>query len=187
VKALAAALACAVLAAACGGTSPKNRSSDWEDRNARLLMNETPDQAPTPPAYPDEANLARFFVTSASDFSYFVDRTSIVPDGLFVRYVLVARSPSGVDNVSYEALNCRDREARSLARGTNDRKWIVHPTEWRRIDPTRMRPQYTLHQEYFCANNAAITSAAEGAAALQKGGHPWSASGRLAPGGTAGK
>jgi len=50
------------------------------------------------PAYPNEEDLVGFFVTSASNFKFFIDRRSlsIRSDGV-VRYTLVARSPQGVD------------------------------------------------------------------------------------------
>jgi hypothetical protein len=129
---------------------------------------------PQPPAYPREENLTAFFVTSASDNRYFVDRSSVsVQDGV-VRYVVVVRTSGGVDNVSFEALNCKEREFRSYARGTSERKWIARPTEWRAIEPRGHQGQYTLHWEYFCPNRIAIYTAAEGVSALEKGGHPWS-------------
>ena len=171
-RALAAALALALLAG-CGGNSKRDEfKSDWEEKNARLLRDEAPETVPTPPAFPSEKNLVRFFVSSASDFTYFVDRSSIKPEGVVVRYVLVARSPSGVDNVYFEALNCSEREFRAYARGTNDGKWIVRPTEWRRTEPAQ-RAEHALHHQYFCPNNAPIHSAAEGVNALERGGHPW--------------
>jgi len=172
-RAALAALACALLAAACGGNSRgTDKPSDWEEKNARLLRDAAPETVPAPPQYPAEQNLVKFFVTSASDFSYFVDRTSIAPEGVVVRYVLVARSPSGVDNVFFEALNCRDRDFRTYARGTSDRKWIVRPNDWHRIEPIQ-RAQYTLYGQYFCPNSAPIHSANEGVNALERGGHPW--------------
>ena len=168
---LGAALAAVALVAACGGGSKRNERSDWEEKNERLLR-EAPDTVPTPPQYPADQNLLKFFVTSASDFGYFVDRTSIAAEGPVVRYVLVARSPSGVDNVFFEAVNCKDRQFRTYARGTNDRKWIVRPTEWRDV-ASNQRAQFALYHDYFCPNGAPILSTNEGVNALEKGGHPW--------------
>jgi hypothetical protein len=115
-----------------------------------------------------------FFVTSASDNRHFVDRRSLsIRDGL-VHYTLVVRSPSGVDNVLFEALNCKEREYRNYARGTSAKGWIVRPTEWRKITSMQHIAQNTLHWEYFCPNRIAVSDTAEGIMALEKGGHPWS-------------
>jgi hypothetical protein len=165
----------AVSLGGCSGDSArKDVQSDWEQKNARILNEAPPDAVPALPAYPKNADLIAFFVSAASDFKYFVDRNSIsVKDGL-VRYTLVGRSPSGVDNVSFEALNCKEREFRSYARGASGGEWIVRPTEWRAIQSRVHLAQYALHWEYLCPNNVAVYSAAEGIAALEKGGHPWS-------------
>ena len=174
-RAAACALALTLVLSACaeGGKKP-DRPSDWEVKNERLLKEEDNAKVPEPPPYPGSGNLVKFFVTAASDNVWFVDRTSVqVSDGI-VRYVVVARSASGVDNVSFEALNCREREFRTYARGSSDGKWISRPTAWRKIEPRVHRAQYTLHWEYLCPNRIAVSTAAEGVMALQKGGHPWS-------------
>ncbi|MBV8031479.1 MAG: hypothetical protein JO035_08230 [Betaproteobacteria bacterium] len=127
---------------------------------------------PAAPAYPRNENLIKFFVTSASEFQYFIDRASIVPDGAFVRYVLVARSPSGADNVSFEMMNCHEPEYRSLARGAAEGKWVERPTPWRKIDGTQ-RGQLVLYRDFFCPNGVPVHTVAEAVNALQRGGHPW--------------
>jgi hypothetical protein len=143
-------------------------------KNERFLKSEDNATVPEPPAYPRDENLQAFFVTSASDNKFFVDRSSVnVHDGI-VRYTLVVRTPFGVDNVSFEALNCKEREFRSYARGSGPGKWIARPTEWRRIEPLIHLAQHTLHWEYFCPNRIAIRASSEGVLALEKGGHPWS-------------
>jgi hypothetical protein len=141
--------------------------------NERFLNAESEAASPAPamPPYPRAGNLVPFSVET-TDNRYFVDRSSLAVSGNIVTYVLVVRSPAGVDNVFFEALNCREREQRTYARGTSDRKWIVRPSEWRRIETRASLGQYVLHREFFCPDRTAIVSVAEGILALQKGGHP---------------
>ena len=149
--------------------------SDWEIKNERLLREGGEGVLPRTPPFPSAANLAEFFVAAPGN-RYYVDRSTISVAGLQVNYVMVVRSPSGVDNVSFETLNCKDREFRSNARGTSDRNWLERPTEWRRVRPQADFAQYTLHREYFCPHTQPIRNAAEGVEALARGGHPSSVS-----------
>jgi hypothetical protein len=165
-------LAALVALAGCG-SKKEVMKSDWEARNERFLSDAAPEVMPPPPPYPREQNLVRFDVSAGNDFRYFVDSASLsVSDGR-VFYTLISRSPSGVDNISYEALNCREGEFRSYARGTSDGKWITRPTAWRRVEHRPVTAQYTLHWEYLCPRNTAIANAAEGVSALRSGGHPF--------------
>ena len=172
--ALVALAAAAVLAGCAEGGKKVDRPSEWEVKNERFLKGEIDAKAPEPPSYPRDEDLLPFFVSAATDNKHFVDRRSLsVRDGL-VHYTLVVRTPSGVDNVFFEGLNCKEREYRNYARGTSARTWIVRPTEWRKIGGLQNIAQHTLHWEYFCPNRVAVSSTAEGISALQSGGHPWS-------------
>lgn len=107
-----------------------------------------------------------------TDFRLQVDPRSltVTPEGI-VRYVLVARSPSGAQNVSYEAINCRSAEYRLYATGRADGAWQREESPWRSIG-SRTLAQRVLMREYFCPRRIAIASAAEGEMALRRGGHP---------------
>lgn len=165
------ALALAALLAACSGGQDRTRS-DWEEANAARLAKEA-DGAPVelPPA-PRAARLLGFRAGPASDFDFGVDAgsLSVAGDGV-VRYVLVARSPSGAQNVSYEAISCRAGEYRLYAIGRSDGSWQRQESPWRAIGP-RTPAQRVLMRAYFCPKRIAIGSAAEGVSALQRGGHP---------------
>jgi len=128
----------------------------------------------TLPAYPAAARLVRFFVSSASDFAFYVDADSLSAgaDGV-VRYALVARSPQGAESVSFEGIRCRTREVRIYATGRADRSWSRRDQPWRRIEPRNVQRWHNaLEAEYFCVGGIPIQSAAEGLEALQRGGHP---------------
>jgi hypothetical protein len=126
------------------------------------------------PAYPREARLLAFFVSSASEFRFFVDPASLSvgTDGV-VRYTLVARSPQGAESVSYEGMHCSARTFRIYATGRADRSWSRHEVPWQRIEPRSVQRWHNaLWAEYFCPGGITIQSAAEGTDALRRGGHP---------------
>ena len=126
------------------------------------------------PAAPKRATLMEFEVRGQRDFRYYVDGATLsVDDKDVVRYTLVARSPSGVDNVTYEAINCKSGEFRVYALGRADGSWGGRPGNWRSIADSRQYQHRTLYREYFCQRDAALSSAGEIRRALQDGGNPW--------------
>jgi len=161
----------ALLLAACATLAGAQPKTDWEQREEERSWREG---APRMPAYPKDADLIEFRVSAGSDFRFFVDASSLAvgADGV-VRYTLVARSPSGANNVSYEGIRCKTGEYRVYARGHPDGTWAERPSEWRSIEPrTMQRWHQALRREYFCPQNSPIADAAEGIDALRRGGHP---------------
>jgi CNP1-like family len=126
------------------------------------------------PAYPKADGLVEFFVSGAASFRFFIDPASlsVESDGV-VRYTLVARSPSGVANISYEGIRCeKGADYRVFALGS-DGRWSVRDSEWRPIEPRAIQRWHNeLYRRYFCPNDALISTAAEGVDALRRGGHP---------------
>lgn len=123
------------------------------------------------PAYPKADDLVGFFVSSASDFKFFIDAKSlsIRSDGV-VRYTLVARSPAGVDNVTYEGIHCNSSAYRIYATGHADRSWSKRTTAWRPIEPKSVaRWRNALLGDYFCPAGAPILTAADGIDGLKRG------------------
>lgn len=162
-----------LLLAACAAP---HEMSDWERHNiARELPAE---ERVTPPPFagnaPNRAKLIEFPVTDAGGFHFFVDPStlSVAKDGT-VRYVLVAQSPGGAQNVSFEGLRCPAAQHRLYATGQSDGTWSSSPTTWQPV--RNARPwQLALYQEYFCPQKVPIRDAGEGVRALQAGGHPFS-------------
>jgi hypothetical protein len=145
--------------------------SDWETEQEKRDWREA-DVPPPPPAGSGE--MLAFFVSSASDYRFFIDSASLAPgaDGV-VRYTLVVRSPLGAESVTYEGIRCATREVKTYAYGGPDRSWLVRPGAWRRIEERSVqRWHYTLWREYFCLGEVPIRKAAEGVNALKRGGHP---------------
>jgi hypothetical protein len=157
------------LAAATAAAQPK---SDWERENEeRLKQSEEVVVAPPPLR---RARLLELQLEAPTDFRYFVDATSVsVGADRIVRYAMVARSPSGVENITFEGLRCSG-EYRVYAVGLPGQGgWSGRPGAWREVPRDARAAQNALMRRYFCpARNTAIRDAREGVAALQAGRHP---------------
>jgi len=140
---------------------------------------EAPDQEPSEaevrlPAYPRADGLIEFQPSGGARFRFFIDPASLaLESGGEVRYTLVARSPAGLDNVSYEGMRCAAGAYKVYAHG-NDGRWAAgRQSGWRRIEPrTVQRWHNELHSNYFCPLGAPVLSAGEALDALRGGGHP---------------
>ncbi|HWI36740.1 MAG TPA: CNP1-like family protein [Burkholderiales bacterium] len=158
-----------LLALAACSTPPE--VSDWERQN---MLREAPrEEAVTPPPFPRRGKLIEFPMADAAGFHFFVDGSTLSVDQQgIVRYVLVAQSPSGAQNVSFEGLRCPAAQHRIYATGQSDGTWAPARTSWQPVSHAR-RWQMALFQEYFCPQKVAIRDAGEGVRALQDGGHPF--------------
>lgn len=143
--------------------------SDWESaeearnwKEVELLL----------PAYPKDSDLVEFFVSAASTFRFYLDPASISigVDGV-VRYALVARSPSGASNVSFDGIRCKTAEFRSYAFGRSDGTWSMRPTAWSRIQRRSVQRWHeALFEEYLCKRGTVPSSPKEIVDALKVGG-----------------
>ena len=144
--------------------------TDWEKAQEEREWKET--EVRLPP-YPKGDGLVEFFVSGSTSFRFYIDPASLAvgPDGV-VRYTLVARSPSGVDNVTYEGIRCSTGLYKIFAAG-NDGRWTPRSADWRAIEPKAVQRWHNeLRGRYFCPLRLPIQSAAEGLSALRQGGHP---------------
>jgi len=167
---LAAVLACALVATACS-TDESRLRSDWERENEGRLAKAQAMSTEVPmPAPPSDAALVEFDAGAGGrGFRFFVDRRSLhVTDSGVIRYTLVAQSPDGARNVTYESLSCREREVLVHAMGRADGTWSAAQPVWRPIVRSWHR---ALLGDYFCPKGLPIVSAEEGAGALAQGGH----------------
>jgi hypothetical protein len=162
-----------LLLAGCAGAR-QEPISDWERKNQERLGLALPEDRPATPPYPKKEDLVEIYVSATTDFKYFVDAStlSVAPKGRTVRYVLVARSPSGVENVTYESIRCPD-QYRVLAVGQGDGKWSGRQSDWRDIQRgSGLSWQYALARNYFCPHRDPIRTVDEGVDALRRGSHP---------------
>ena len=162
------ALLIALLVAGC---APTPQMSDWEREHSQKNAVE---EAVVMPPFPRGAKLIEFPMADAGGFRFFIDggTLSVGKDGV-VRYTLVAQSPSGVRNVTYEGLRCQSAEQRLYATGRADSTWVPSRTGWQSMQNARPW-QRALYREYFCPQKLPIRDADEGVRALQAGGHPFS-------------
>ncbi len=144
--------------------------SEWELEQERLNWKEGELKLP---AYPGAKGLIEFFVSGTTSFKFFIDPASLSvgADGV-VRYTLVARSPSGVANISYEGVHCRTKAYRVFALG-HDGRWVTQDSRWRDTESKSIQRWHVeLRTRYFCPDGLSIATAAEGVDALRRGGHP---------------
>jgi hypothetical protein len=107
----------------------------------------------TLPSYPEEANLLPFDIFGPTDKTYYVDTQSlsIGADGV-VRYTVLARLPTGMENMAYEGIRCEAREWKPYAYGQRDRTW-AHSREakWRPVARQSVDDfRFTLYRSYLC-------------------------------------
>lgn len=173
-------LALAGIAAAQNTNDPLLRSntgkSDWEERQEELLRKENAATVKLP-AYPKARGegLIAFRVDGGSNFRFYIDPASVqVGEDRVVRYTLVAISPNGYENVTYEGIHCKSGEFRVYARGHEGRWSEERGGQWRPIEPRSIQRWHNeLRRRYFCVHYAAaVLDTAEALDALRRGGHP---------------
>jgi len=164
------------LAVALGGCDRGPLKSDWERQNEGRLATEGVEPVPAFPAFPGRSTLIEFEPRAPRDFRYYIDGATlnVDPKKGIVSYVLVVRSLSGVDNTTFEAINCKTDEYRVFALGRGDGTWGGRSSEWRPIAESRQPQHRSLQREYFCPQTNVIDDAEEGRRALRDGGNPWS-------------
>lgn len=125
------------------------------------------------PPFPSTDSLLPFDAGAASGNRFMIDPMSLsVGRDRVVRFVLVIRSPSGVENVSFEGLRCETLERRLYAVGRADRTWSRSRNDkWMEISSSTLSlPHMALARRYFCDQGIAIRSAKEGIEAIRRGG-----------------
>lgn len=125
------------------------------------------------PGPPKADSLRAFFVSSASPNEFLIDESSIAvgADGV-VRYVLVIRSPSGVESVTFEGIRCANWGRRMYATGRTSGEWAATRNgDWEPIvDNAYNRPRAALAQDYFCDGEAPPRNREEVLRRLRSGG-----------------
>ena len=105
------------------------------------------------PPLPKAASLLPFYVsaTATQSFAIAPESLSVGSDGV-VRYVMVARSHSGAENISYDGLRCASLEHKSYAFGHADGTWArSRRTAWVPVTGNAANRQYAaLAESFFC-------------------------------------
>ena len=105
------------------------------------------------PAAFQAENLLPFYVSATATQTFAIDAKSLTvgSDGV-IRYTLVAVSPEGAKNISYEGIRCRSFEKKIYAIGHADGSWSrSRRNQWERIVQNAANRQHsTLAKDYFC-------------------------------------
>ena len=163
------------LAAACGNTgAPVDRDVEKREqfKGEKEVERELVEANVVLPPYPVDDNLIEVEFSGPKSFTFFVDTQSIfIYESEVVRYTLVARSPSGSDNVSYEGIYCRARTYRSYAFGSADKTWSLarNPNSAPVRDLDRNNVRLALYRDYACPNGVPQREASRMVTALKAG------------------
>ena len=161
----AALLAIGLSFASSGFTQLLATDPDWKESDV-----------PPPPAALNLKDLVPFEVSTVSNLVWALDPTgvTIVGDGL-VRYVVVARSSSGVFNALYEVINCSKGEMKTYARivgkesDTETKKWVaVQDPQWKSMYDIPSKHALVLAKQGVCTGNTAAQTVSEIVTALKK-------------------
>ena len=127
------------------------------------------------PEYPKPEDYLPLQVSAAATFEFFVDAKSVsVGNDGVVRYSLIAKSPEGALNVSFEGIRCSDGKFHIYAFGRSDKTWFeARSPAWQAMPPdSRNTQRVVLYSEIFCPAGIPIYTSEEGVQALKAGRHP---------------
>jgi len=129
----------ALLYALLAGGAAASSAQGWKD-DAPAWQE---DAVTAAPAF-DTARLVRFQLSTASELVYGIDPATLTvgQDGV-IRYVMVARSPSGAVNALYDGLRCKTAEVKTYARWTPGAD--AQGGSWRPVEGAEWRSIYHHH------------------------------------------
>lgn len=140
-----------------------DEQTPWQELQAQL------------PPYPNADTSIEFIVSGATDNRFFIDPKSIsVGEDGVVRYSLIIRSPSGVNNVSFEGIRCSSHEKKLYAFGRADGTWSRNKyARWTPIKyEDRNRQHHMLYDDFFCPLGIIVKDTSEAIYALKRGMNP---------------
>ena len=109
------------------------------------------------PAPPSAESLIPFYVSATASQNFAVDEKSLSvgKDGV-VRFTLVATSPAGAKNISYEGIRCQTFEKKSYAFARADGTWArSRRDQWEPIVRNAAnRQEGTLATDFFCESKS---------------------------------
>lgn len=137
------------------------------------ILEENPDwqesAVPPPPAF-ERTRLIRLESPPGSSLTFGVDPAtlSVTPEGI-VRYVVVASSPTGAQNVIYEGIRCSTAQTRVYARYSASGGWSqAADGDWRSLfGSAATRHALNLARAGVCTGKAAGQSASDIVRTLQ--------------------
>lgn len=111
------------------------------------------------PPFPKSENLIKTSISGSTGFEFFVDLTSLEvgSDGV-VRFVVIARSPAGAENISFEGIRCSTRERKLYGVGRANGTWFAPGrSEWIDFRGARVNSYHeSFALQYFCLDRTAV-------------------------------
>jgi len=125
------------------------------------------------PLFPRSENLARISMDTLAGFDVSIDLSTVdIGADKIVRYVLVARSSRGSENITFEGLRCESRERKLYAIGKSDKTWgQVHSSSWSLYGANDRSYHHELAREFFCPDLKTVSSVAEALKNITQGGY----------------
>lgn len=123
------------------------------------------------PAFPKDANLIPFSVSSATRNKHFVDANSVsVGEDKVIRYTVVVEAVGGAKNVSFEGLRCESGERRLYAYGHPDGTWSkARNAGWEDIKFRSLLSYHkALYEDHFCPEGIRVRDGKEAAQNLRR-------------------
>ncbi len=115
--------------------------------------------APLMPEAPKPEDLTSFYVSPVTSFRFFIDTRSIsIGKDDVVHYTLIARSPEGANNISFEGMRCSNRTYKVYAYlGANDTFRPRTDPQWVRVDEAEgNRQRASLYKDYICSSGVPL-------------------------------
>lgn len=148
---------------------PAGLAQDSEADDAYLPQSWKEIDITLPPA-PLEQNLQAIYLNAVAQNRFLVDLENlrVDPDGV-VRYTLVALTPGGARNVTYEGMRCETRQWRIYASGRADGSWSkARRVEWLPVREEAVnRYHAALFLDYFCVDGVIANDVAAARANLR--------------------
>jgi len=124
------------------------------------------------PPFPKPEDYLPFQVNEISPFSFYVDAKSVsISADREVRYTLIAKSPEGALNISFEGMRCVEQEFRIYALGRSDHTWAKpRKSRWEPIRRVvRNSERAVLYEDFFCPIDHNLAGSEEVVRALRSG------------------
>lgn len=122
------------------------------------------------PAYPAASSLLRFEISGPSYNLHYVDPDSITigTDGV-VRYSVVVKTPSGVENISFEGIRCEEGQWKAYAFGRHGKWQAARDAQWRTVPYQSLEGyRHALFRTYFCPDGLPRRSPEEIIASIKR-------------------
>jgi hypothetical protein len=108
------------------------------------------------PRFPTDTGLIEFRPRGSSNNRYYIEAASLsLGEDRVVRYTAVIKSRSGVANVSYEGLRCKDAHYKVYAFGTAAGTWSeARDPQWQDVGISVGNFRFSLYRDYLCDSEA---------------------------------